>query len=200
MRNFLKPAVLVLIAALASPAMATTSVPANGHLGFDVIRKGKDIGDYTISFRQSGKNLTVNIVTDVAVKLPLIRLNAYVFRQNSRETWQNGRLSSLVAKTDDNGTDHNFKMGASSILPASLWNAKTISATKVVNTIDGKLMSIRVRKIGTEAIATGHGSINADHYRIEGGLARDVWYAADGTLAKVAFTGDDGSRVEYRLR
>ena len=44
-------AVTTSFAAFAAPS---DSVPASGRLTFDVIRKGKDIGDYTVTFRGKG--------------------------------------------------------------------------------------------------------------------------------------------------
>ena len=160
-----------------SAALATPSVPASNALTFDVIRKGKDIGDYTIRFQPSGNALTVRLKTDVAVKV--LGITAYSFTQDSTEHWTGGKLTALSSVTDDDGEQHSIKLGASAILPASLWNAAIVKATKAINTIDGRKMT---------------------HYRLSGDLARDLWYDADGVLVKVAFVGDDGSKVEYRLR
>ncbi len=181
-----------------SAALATPSVPASNALTFDVIRKGKDIGDYTIRFQPSGNALTVRLKTDVAVKV--LGITAYSFTQDSTEHWTGGKLTALSSVTDDDGEQHSIKLGASAILPASLWNAAIVKATKAINTIDGRKMNIRVTRIGAEKVKTGHGTVAATHYRLSGDLARDLWYDADGVLVKVAFVGDDGSKVEYRLR
>ncbi len=68
---------------------------------------------------------------------------------------------------------------------------------KLMNTVDGKIMSIRVADLGMESVETKRGKVNAHHYRLSGGLARDLWYDADGNLARVAFKADDGSIVTY---
>jgi len=198
MRNYLFP-LLATFAFASGPALAA-SIPASNKLAFDVIRKGKDIGDYIITFRKSGSNLTVNLNTKVKVKLPIVGVSVYEFVQKSSEKWRSGKLASLSSTTNDNGDAHSIKLGPSSLLPASLWNVDIVKAHNVLNTIDGKKMRISVRKVGNENVATGHGKVGATHYRISGDLARDVWYAADGTLVRVSFAGDDGSKVDYRLR
>ncbi len=198
MKKYIFP-LLASVVLATGPALAA-SVPANGKLVFDVIRKGKDIGDYTITFRKSGNKLSVNLNTDVKVKLPIIGMVAYKFKQSSKEQWRAGKLASLTSKTNDNGEAHSVKTGASNLIPASLWNMDIVKARKVLNTIDGRKMNISVRKIGAEKVSTGHGKVSATHYRITGDLARDVWYGADGALVKVSFAGDDGSKVSYRLR
>lgn len=198
MKKFLFPLLATL--AFASGPVLAASIPASNKLTFDVIRKGKDIGDYVITFRKSGSNLTVNVNTKVKVKVPIVGVTVYQFVQKSREQWRSGKLAALSSTTNDNGEAHVINLGASSLLPASLWNEDILKAREVLNTIDGRKMRISVLKVGNENIATGHGKVAATHYRISGDLARDVWYGADGTLVRVNFDGDDGSKVDYRLR
>ncbi|MCJ8140064.1 DUF6134 family protein [Falsirhodobacter halotolerans] len=183
-------------AAMAAPA---ASVPASGQLAFDVIRNGRDIGDYVATFHGSGNDLTVDIATHVSVKLPVIGISAYRFNQTSTETWRGGRLAALNSKTDDNGTPHDIKVGATALVPASLWNADLVHASSVLNTIDGSTDQISVRNLGAENVMTGSGQVQATHYAVRGGLDRDVWYAGS-KLVHVRFTADDGSQVDYVLR
>ena len=183
-------------AALASPG---ASVPASGKLAFDVIRKGKDIGNYTLTFNGKGGDLTVGIATDVKVKVPIIGVSAYTFQQQSTETWRGGKLAALSSKTDDNGTPHSISVGATPLIPASLWSADLLAARQVLNTINGGTDTISVRKLGTESVATGSGSVKAAHYAVSGGLNRELWYA-DGKLVHVRFKADDGSVIDYALR
>ncbi|MFC3529332.1 DUF6134 family protein [Paracoccus mangrovi] len=189
-------AVTTSFAAFAAPS---DSVPASGRLTFDVIRKGKDIGDYTVTFRGKGGDLDVDLRTDVKVKVPVIGVSAYTFRQQSTETWRGGKLAALSSKTDDNGTPHSISVGATPLIPASLWSADLLAARQVLNTINGGTDTISVRKLGTESVATGSGSVKAAHYAVSGGLNRELWYA-DGKLVHVRFKADDGSVIDYALR
>lgn len=183
-------------AAMATPA---ASVPASGRLSFDVIRNGKDIGDYVVTFRGKGNDLTVDVKTDVSVKVPVIGVSAYRFAQTSTETWKGGKLAGLTSQTDDNGTPHKVSIGATPLIPASLWNAGILKASQVLNTIDGKTDAIRVSSVGGESVATGSGKVQATHYAVRGDLKRDLWYA-DGKLVHVRFAAEDGSQVDYVLR
>lgn len=184
------------LAAIAAPS---DSVPSSGRLAFDVIRKGKDIGDYVVTFRGSGGDLSVDVRTDVLVKVPVIGVSAYTFTQQSTETWRGGKLAGLTSKTNDNGTPHEISVGASPLVPASLWSADLVSSRQVLNTINGGTDAISVRKVGTESITTGAGPIQATHYAVGGGLNRELWYA-DGKLVHVRFAAEDGSVVDYALR
>lgn len=180
-------------------AAAADSIPKSGQLAFDVMRKGKDIGDYTLAFRGDAKALTVSIATDVRVKVPVIGVSAYAFQQRSTESWQNGRLAGLSSQTNHNGTPHKIRLGSSALVPASLWNADLVASRQVLNTIDGSTDSIAVRRLGSEQVQTGHGPVQAVHYRVSGGLNRDLWYA-DGQLVHAQFAAEDGSQIDYVLR
>ncbi len=196
MRVKLAFALVALFPVLASPA-AASSLPDQGSLRFDVIRKGKDIGDHSYQFSGSPASYSVKVETQIAVKVPLIQLNAYVFEQQSTETWAGGKMTAIASDTDDNGTPHQLSQPGNGLLPASLWNDDIVNSHKLLNTIDGKVMSVRVTDLGMQAVPSGKGEVNAHHFRISGDLERDVWYDDAGNLAHVSFKADDGSTVTY---
>ena len=181
---------------LAVPVNAL-SLPAKGNLSFDVVRKGKDIGDHSYQFSGSPGAFTVKVATDVTVKVPLIRTTAYSFKHVSVERWKGGKLQQLSSKTNDDGEPHQLKTGSKGVLPASLWNDDIVRTGKLMNTIDGKVMKVRVADLGRETVNTKRGAVATRHYRLSGGLARDLWYDTNGNLAQVAFKADDGSTVMY---
>ncbi|MDE4303030.1 DUF6134 family protein [Phaeobacter gallaeciensis] len=191
-----KLAVLVTAIGLATPVLAS-SPPSQGALRFDVIRKGKDIGELSYSFSGSAAKYSVQVVTDIAVKIPLIRVNAYAFKQNSVETWANGKMTSIRSATDDDGDAHQISEKGRGLLPASLWNDDILKRRQLLNTIDGTVMSVRVIDLGVQNVPTRNGQLRAHHYRISGDLERDVWYDQNGDLAHVSFKADDGSTVTY---
>jgi hypothetical protein len=182
--------------ALAAPVNAL-SIPSNGKLSFDVVRKGKDIGDHSYSFSGKSAAFTVKVATDIIVKVPLIRTTAYSFKHKSVESWKGGKLQQLSSSTNDDGEPHQLKTASKGTLPASLWNDDIVRSGKLMNTIDGKIMKVRVADLGSETVKTKQGNVSAHHYRLSGGLARDVWYDGNGNLAQVMFKADDGSTVMY---
>ncbi len=185
-----------LILALA-PSLNAASIPAGGHLEFDVVRKGKDIGDHGYRFNGSDDALTVKVTTDITVKVPIISVTAYRFQHQSVESWSGGKLTSVRSATNDDGTPHQLATGGKGVLPASLWNDDILRAGKLLNTIDGSIMSVRVSDMGTEQVTTRRGPVATHHYRLSGDLNRDLWYDAQGNLARVSFTAEDGTTVTY---
>lgn len=187
---------LGLAVALAAPVNAL-SIPSSGMLNFDVVRKGKDIGDHSYSFSGREGNFTVKVETDIVVKVPLIRTTAYSFKHKSVESWKGGKLQQLSSSTDDDGEPQQLQTTNKGVLPASLWNDDIVRSGKLMNTIDGKIMSVRAADLGLETVKTKRGSVSTHHYQLSGGLARDLWYDGDGNLAQVMFKADDGSTVMY---
>lgn len=182
--------------ALASPINAA-SIPSSGRLDFDVIRKGKDIGNHSYKFSGSANSLSVQVSTDIVVKVPLIRLTAYSFKHNSVEKWRGNKLVKVSSSTNDDGTPHQLNTGGKGVLPASLWNIDAMRNGKLLNTVDGTIMPVRVSDLGKETITVRGGQIPAQHYRLSQGLDRDLWFDSKGNLARVVFKADDGSTVTY---
>ena len=198
MRLSLIPAGLALGLALGlTPAAFAAAPPPAGRLAFDVTRKGADIGDHVLSFTGGGADFDVKVATDIAVRVPLIRTKVYSYEQQSSEQWRGGQLVHVVSQTDDDGKAEAIDVPVANLLPGSLWSADTVQATRLINTIDGKTMRVQVADLGTEKIEAGGRGVVARHYRIAGDLDRDVWYDADGYLARLTLVADDGSTVIY---
>ena len=184
---------------LAGSANAVT-VPSSGVLAFDVMREGNDIGDHRYTFLENGKALSVQVETDVAVKLPLIGVTVFRFEHESHETWRDGRLSALRSKTNDDGEEHQVDLANAQGFPASLWNDAILGQTVLLNMVDGRSMKASVVDVGPETVQAKGKAVPAHHYRLSGDLERELWYDASGMLVKVAFTADDGSHIEYTLK
>lgn len=188
-------AAALLLGAL-SPAFAAAP-PSSGRLAFDVMRKDADIGDQVFTFSGKGPDFDVSIVTDIAVRVPLIRAKVYSYEQQSKEQWRGGQLAHVTSKTDNDGKADQVDEPVHALPPGSLWTAEAVHASRLVNTIDGSVMNVRVADLGAEKIAAGGKTIPTQHYRISGDLSRDVWYDAQGYLARLTLVAEDGSTVTY---
>lgn len=217
MRFGIKLAAALLGMACAIGAARADIVPASGVLDFDVLRDGNSIGSHVVRFDQKDGGLSVDIRTDVAVKLPLVNVALYRFEHKGNETWRDGKLVTLSSKTNDDGKDHHLDVAAkdsvlvvdgdagahqsdAAIVPASLWNPNIVSQTKILNTLDGREMTVKVEDLGQDQVETGHGKVTAHHYRITGDLEREVWYDASWVLVQIRFKASDGSDIRYALK
>ena len=180
--------VVGLAVALAAPVNAL-SIPSDGKLSFDVVRKGKDIGDHSYSFSGAGNSFTVKVETDIAVKVPLIRTTAYSFQHASVEIWKGGKLQQISSTTMTTVNRTSCKPQTRTSCQPAFGMTTSCAVGKLMNTIDGKIMKVRVADLGTETGKTKRGAVAVHHYRMSGDLARDLWYDGTVTLPQVDVQG-----------
>ena len=182
-------------------------------LAFTITRNGTPIGSHTYSFQRDGGRTTVNIKTDIDFRF--LSLPLYRFRHESREIWEGDQLLRLVSNTNDNGSPVALDVRAdgqvlkvdgqgeavevdSRAIPASLWNPVVVKRHRLLDTVNGAVLTTDVVDLGDEVLPVGGQSIPVRRYRLTGDYQRDVWYdRRDGTLVRVLFRAKDGSDVEY---
>jgi hypothetical protein len=206
--RILRWAVLALAAVTAAPAAA-----AEQTLVYDILKDGEPIGEETVVIRRAGGRTDVAVATRTDVTMLFLKFR---YRHQRQETWVDGRLTEMRADTDDDGTRHTLaatwdKGGASvtvdgaartapaESLPLTLWTPEVVKPATLLSVIDGEAWRVRTKDMGAEQIRAGGRLQPARHWRIEGDVVRDLWYAPDGTLLKIAFERR-GFPIEYVLR
>ena len=205
---------IFIVASLGSVA-SSSGVPESGVLSFDIIRNGDAIGTHTYRFDRSGDRTEVRISTDIDFRLLFIPV--YRFEHESREVWEDGRLSSLESQTNENGTpvklqvyrdedslmvigeDGNLHVDRE-IIPASLWNRLVLEREETLTTISGNLKKFEVEYIGEKTIEVRGEKILSQHFRLSGEFERELWYDPNDVLIRVQFEASDGSTVAYVLK
>ena len=198
------------------PAAFASMVPASGHLNFDVMRKGDKIGSQSIVFGRKDGALNVNIKTRIAVKVLFVTV--YRYEADIRETWRGGKLVSMQAATNDDGTKHQLTVISDgkghlningdgkrrslpdTYIPASLWNSSYITSGKLMSGKNGAPLKVKVKLIGKERIKSQGRTIEAKHYAMTGDFANEVWYDSNKVLVQQKFKGSDGSIATYVLK
>jgi hypothetical protein len=198
------------------PAHADTAgIPANGRLDFSILRNGDEIGRHEMIFARASDGLRVDIKTHAEVKILFV--SAYRFDHEGHEIWREGRLDRLWSSTFDDGTNHILNVGfnsgdlivdgdgkvksvAGNMLPASLWHHGIVSTDRLLNTLDGRVMAVRVENKGVDEVEVRGRRISAHHFALLGDLERELWFTDDNMLVKVRFAGSDGSEIQYLLR
>ncbi len=203
-----------LIALIALMSLNMAAFADEETLRYEVQRNGKAIGTHEVEFERKGERLTVEVETDVRVKIAF--LTVYRFAHEAEEQWQNSKLTSYHSKTDDNGTDKFLNLSlagntytvdgsagrfeaADMALPASLWHKATATQEQLMNTLDGHNMAVSIEDAGLQTITAAGKNIEARHFIMSGELQRELWYA-DERLVRVKFFGEDGSTIEYELQ
>jgi hypothetical protein len=209
--NFLKAGLLSAAALFSSSA--APAEPMAETLRFAVMREGQQIGTNTIELRRNGSETTVQMMTQVQVKIAFVTV--YRFEQTETERWVGGKLMALSAVTNDNGTRHRVKATrandrltieadgkttevAGNTIPASLWNPLLLEKTVAFNPQDGTMMPIAVTDRGVDQLVVQGRAKRTRHYVINSTFPQDVWYDDARQLVKVELKVSDGSTIRYQ--
>ena len=195
---------------LALGATGLHAEPQVQRLSFAITRNGQQIGQHDMEIAREGAATTVDFRTQIAVKVMFI--NAYSFSYAGRESWNADSFVSFESQTNDNGKPHAVTASASAdktaikadgktieapanVIPASFWNLAFLTRTAFFHTETGLPLKIAVSDLGAEQIATRLGSRLAHHYRLTGGLERDLWFDQAGTPLRYQLRGSDNSLI-----
>jgi hypothetical protein len=205
-------AALVLAGPAASAAPPDPMALYGDAMVFSVWRSGSEIGQHRVTFARDNGALVVQSFLDLAVKL--LGITVYRYHYHSQEIWRDGRLAELASAIDDNGTKTAVAAKetqgtltvtgpagsttvAGAILPSTHWNPQTITADRVLNTLNGKIDSIHLVPQGIETVPTGAGPRAAMHYLWTGEIKAESWYDTEGHWLKLRFPGTDGTPIDY---
>jgi len=202
--------VAALALTLSAPSFAATEP---GHVQFEVMREGHLFGRQGVTVSMRNGELVAE--TSATLNAALGPVTLFSYTQRCSESWRDGALTSLQCATRQNGhaksvqgrlADGSLRMNgtAGSIvfspgtLPTSWWTRPPLSTREMINSETGARLPVRVTMIGRETIVANGARIQADHIRVQGTLAVDLWYDDDGHWVGCAFTAS-GQRMTYRL-
>jgi hypothetical protein len=189
------------------------AVAAPESIRFAIMRNGDQIGTHTIEINRGPREITVNMATDLTVKVLFV--TAYRMQYTSSERWVGGRLVALTSEGDDNGTHRKVTVVSrptglevesdgktttvdKNIMPASLWNPEVVKRSVVLDTQDGQVVPITVTDVGAEELTFDTRTVKARHYIIKGKFPQDVWYDERGRLVQSSLVAPDGSVILYK--
>jgi hypothetical protein len=195
--------------AFASPRTAAGTQPTV----FSILHDGTEIGRHSVTYRQIGDTLHVDIAIDIEIRVLFIPVFRY--RHRNSETWRGGRLISMRTETDDNGTAYWVEARATDdglavetpetrylapadTMPTSYWSKDTTGKATLLDTQRGRLVEVSVSPEGIQQIATSDGTVEAKRYDMAGDLELSLWYTPAGRWVKTAFSVR-GADIEYRL-
>ena len=200
---------------MGSPPSGISSlpIPPSRAIAFRMMRHGSAIGTHTLDFEVSGNTLAVHIAADALVSLGPIPLVRYTHRNT--EVWQNGRLASLDAHTDRNGTQMHMSahrtaaglyvegsdtspyIAPDDALPTTYWNFRMLLGP-MIGVQNGTLARPKVTEKPVEPVRLASGAETAARcYSLTGDIDLDLWYDAAGNWISMRFTVGDGSVITY---
>ncbi len=202
------------IVVLAGARARAQTIPPTGQLAFDLVRNGSRIGQETVTFRQSGSQLTVDV--EVSIHVTIAMIPVYRLHHQETETWDDGQILSFAATTLKNGrtfyaqgwrvNDKFMARGSAhpdayvappDALPTSQWNHVMLDGP-MINTQDGRLMHPVVTAAGTAEVTSADGSRTpARRFIARGDLRFDTYFSDSWEWVGFSFRAKDRSLISY---
>ena len=181
---------------------------------FDVLRKGEMWGRIPYGSIGNGRALFVESRFELAIKILFIPVYSFSYLSTAR--WRDDTIEFLDVDVDDNGerfftsrlgeedaTEIRSSNGqgriSGQIFPTNHWNADVLRASKVLNTLTGKMNNVRIEARGQEYVPTEEGDVKAMRYAYTGELETEVWHDQEDRWVKMRFVGKDGVLIDYIL-
>ena len=169
-------------------------------------------------FRIEEGNEGLKLMSEARFKVNFLAIPVYTYDHRSDERWRGNCLTSIQAKTLDNGTEtrvegqlanQDFKLsineGQSGTLPECImtfayWNAEMLKKDRLLNPQTGEWTPVNIRRLGQDSIQVGSTQQLADHYHLKAeAFDIDLWYDARGNWLALDSKLENGSLLRYRL-
>jgi hypothetical protein len=205
-------ACLLLAPLAASP---TAHAPADVW-NFKVYLDDKPVGYHR--FTLTGQPQARQVHSEARFDVKLLMFTAYTYVHEAKESWQDGCLKGLAAKTDDNGDkievqggqeDGRFRLATNQkqaqlpecVWTFAYWHPGMIEQKRLLNPQTGEYLPVRVELKGEERIKAAGVERNARHYTLDAGKFQiELWYAADDQRwLALDSTLEGGRRLRYRI-
>ena len=204
----------IALATLVAGVRVDASVPPGQIIDFLITRDHTAIGRHVLDIRRRGGDLQIDIAIDIEINMLFVNLFSYKHR--SREVRRDGRLVSIDARTDDDGTIYWVTAKATpaglevvgsggrftapaDTLTTGYWSYETVGKSRLLDSQHGRLVDVRISPMGQERIDTASGTVPSQRYEVDGDLQLTLWFSPDGQWLKTAFVVRD-AEVEYLLR
>ena len=204
--------ILLLFFLLFNISVQAFPIPKNNKAEFDIIRKVKKIGNYTILFSKEIDNLIIE--TNIEIEVKILFVTAYKFFHTSKEVWGNEKFISIEGYTDfedereyyikaeskddflyASGMDGELKL-EKNIIPSNYWNQEVMYQSEIFDTQKGIIRKLDVREDGNEKININGKDysclkfiLNATKHPKDKGLFPEytLWYTQNKELIKFKF-------------
>jgi hypothetical protein len=208
----MKPHTPGLAAALLFSCQAMASGDATREWRFDVSLDGRPIGEHHYVLREGGD--TRELTSEASFRVRLLFVDAYRYEHRARESWRDGCLERLDARTRVNGkltvVAGQLDRGEFRLTPDTAgapleacvrtfayWDPGILESNYLLNPQTGEYVPVQVRELGTEVIE----SQPVERYRLSGGgrtpLEIDVWYTPAREWVALESTTPQGRRLRY---
>lgn len=193
---------------------ATTTFAAVQKWEFQVYLDDAAIGHHHFAVNENGTER--ELTTDARFEVKVLFINAYRYVHEANERWRGNCLSSLSARTDDNGkqsTVNAVRQGERTnivgprgretvdgcVMSFAYWNPEILRQTRLLNAQTGQYEAVTIALLGEEKIIVRGAPVMARRFRISGPKHPiDLWYGADNTWLALQSTLENGRTLRYQ--
>ena len=196
--------------------MAVCNLAHGEEWNFDVYLDSRKIGEHAFTLHDGQTRRELESHAEFQVKVLFVE--AYRYSHLAREQWHGDCLSSLDARTVENG-ETTIVRGAlqtggfvvnspkdiptlpACIMTFAYWNPVMLTQKRLLNPQTGEWLDVDIRLLGRESMRIGGQEMPADHYRLEAPkLKIDLWYSPAKAWLGLQSTTPEGYVIRYKLR
>ncbi len=181
---------------------------------FQVYLNDSPIGFH--NFRLDPEQDGYQLQTEARFKVKILFVTAYRYQHENQETWRDGCLERISARTNDNGaqlevsgqratdgftlaaTQRRADLNDDCVRSFAYWDLDALQATRLLNPQTGEYQTVSVTAAGRESIEIDGQPRPADRYRLTGeGISLDLWYSPQGDWLGLASYLKKGRQLRY---
>ena len=184
-------------------------------LVFDVFLDGKKIGYHR--FEIDGSESDVAVVSEASFDVKFLFVTAFSYRHTATESWSNGCLDEIDARTDSNGeklnvsgerTDGGFVVDTgdvaaelpSCVMTFAYWNPGFLEQPRLLNPQTGEYLEVEVQELGRDTVRLEGREVPARSVRL---TARQMditlWYSENAEWLALESVAKGGRIIRYEL-
>ncbi len=183
---------------------------------FKVFLDEQEIGEHTFQVASFNNKKHVKISAEFDVYFLFI--NAYSYRHDNYEVWNDQCLQSVRSKTSDNGEElyvhadnHGEKLSINTVSGQykaegcvktfAYWDPDFLNSQNLLNVQTGELMPVTFEKLGEETIMVRNKLTAAMHYRLTTDeFIIDLWYSKSNEWLALNSTTSSGATLRYQIQ
>ena len=197
--------------------MSSTNVfSANQSWTFRVLLDEEIIGEH--SFKLTSENNVSHVKIDANFDVYFFFIKAYSYKHTNYEVWNGRCLQSIKSSTNDNGnklyvegttqagqfsvkTTSEQYMTDGCLSTFSYWDPSFLKSKYLLNSQTGKIMPVRIEKVGEEEVVARNKTMLANHFRLHtDDFMIDLWYSKNSEWLALNSTTSDGAVLRYQLK
>ena len=213
--NLLKHVLAFALFLVLSPTAATAQDAEDRTLVFDVFLDGKKIGYHR--FEIDGPRSNAAVRSEASFDVKFLFVTAFSYRHTATESWSNGCLDEIEARTDSNGkklnvsgerTDGGFVVDTgdveaelpSCVMTFAYWNPGFLEQPRLLNPQTGEYLEVEVQDLGRDTIRLEGREVPARSVRV---TARQMditlWYSENAEWLALESVAKGGRIIRYEL-